>query len=179
MLLHGLSDHVVRCRHPHHHILVIITTVSLRLTAGGPGFPNGLILVGCAPQQYMQVQEQPAPMWGQGQAGVQKMQMQPAKQSQQQPYFLSPQAPPGPLDNSNKGMKFPDVVQMQDYYWEQAAYRIGGGERGLGKRPPPGGFCPEADAPSAAGPRGAPFEVRHVLCVEPRVGLVTLRPSWC
>uniref|UniRef100_A0A8C5A9M2 Nonsense-mediated mRNA decay factor n=1 Tax=Gadus morhua TaxID=8049 RepID=A0A8C5A9M2_GADMO len=110
-------------------------------------------------------------------AGVQKMQMQPAKQSQQQPYFLSPQAPPGPLDNSNKGMKFPDVVQMQDYYWEQAAYRMGGGERGLGKRPPPGGFCPEADAPSAAGPRGAPFEVRHVLCVEPRVGLVTLRPS--
>ncbi|XP_059915183.1 nonsense-mediated mRNA decay factor SMG7 isoform X7 [Gadus macrocephalus] len=109
-------------------------------------------------QQYMQVQEQPAPMWGQGQAGVPKMQMQPAKQSQQQPYFLSPQAPPGPLDNSNKGMKFPDVVQMQDYYWEQAAYRMGGGERGLGKRPPPGGFCPEADAPSAAGPRGAPFE---------------------
>ncbi|KAK0141417.1 Protein SMG7 [Merluccius polli] len=106
-------------------------------------------------QQYMQVQDPPAPMWSQGQAGVQKMQMQPGVK---QAYFLPPQAPAGPLDSNTKGMKFPDVVKMQEYYWEQSAYRMGGGERGLGKRPPPGGFCPEPDSSSGAGPRGAPFE---------------------
>ncbi|KAJ3594796.1 hypothetical protein NHX12_004102 [Muraenolepis orangiensis] len=107
-------------------------------------------------QQYLQ--EQPAPMWSQGQAGVQKMQMQAVKQA----YFLPPQQqpPPGQLDN-NKGLKFPDVVKMPDYYWEQSAYHLGGGgERGLGKRPPSGAFCPEPDASSVPGPRGAPFETR-------------------
>ncbi|CAL8347616.1 unnamed protein product [Merluccius merluccius] len=134
--------------------------------APGPGSqgqqsPSKPVQMGKSPphipglQQYMQVQDPPAPMWSQGQAGVQKMQMQPGVK---QAYFLPPQAPAGPLDSNTKGMKFPDVVKMQEYYWEQSAYRMGGGERGLGKRPPPGGFCPEPDSSSGAGPRGAPFE---------------------
>ncbi|XP_029930186.1 nonsense-mediated mRNA decay factor SMG7 isoform X2 [Myripristis murdjan] len=130
-------------------------------------------------QQYMQVQDQPSQMWSQAQAALQKMPglQMPVKQPQQQAYFLPPQdplklyehqlqpvalqgpQPPAqpPLPAMDKKMKYPDV-KMQDFYWEPS-YRMGDSlavmnER-MGKRPPPGGFCPEQDA---GGPRGAPFE---------------------
>uniref|UniRef100_A0A667ZK84 Nonsense-mediated mRNA decay factor n=1 Tax=Myripristis murdjan TaxID=586833 RepID=A0A667ZK84_9TELE len=128
-----------------------------------------------------QVQDQPSQMWSQAQAALQKMPglQMPVKQPQQQAYFLPPQdplklyehqlqpvalqgpQPPAqpPLPAMDKKMKYPDV-KMQDFYWEPS-YRMGDSlavmnER-MGKRPPPGGFCPEQDA---GGPRGAPFESR-------------------
>uniref|UniRef100_A0A668A647 Nonsense-mediated mRNA decay factor n=1 Tax=Myripristis murdjan TaxID=586833 RepID=A0A668A647_9TELE len=142
------------------------------------GQPAGLQVVSVL-CQYMQVQDQPSQMWSQAQAALQKMPglQMPVKQPQQQAYFLPPQdplklyehqlqpvalqgpQPPAqpPLPAMDKKMKYPDV-KMQDFYWEPS-YRMGDSlavmnER-MGKRPPPGGFCPEQDA---GGPRGAPFE---------------------
>lgn len=121
-------------------------------------------------QQYMQVQDQSASMWTQSQGAMQKlppMQMPPLKQQpqqQQQAFFMPPQDPlklyehqlqPAAMD---KKIKYHDV-KMQDFYWEPA-YRLGDGLQAMGermKRPPPGGICPDQDAPP--GPRGPPFEL--------------------
>uniref|UniRef100_A0A672YUD3 Nonsense-mediated mRNA decay factor n=1 Tax=Sphaeramia orbicularis TaxID=375764 RepID=A0A672YUD3_9TELE len=97
-----------------------------------------------------QVQDQPASMWNQSQG--------------QQAFFMPPQDPlklyehqlqPAAID---KKIKYHDV-KMQDFYWEPT-YRMGDGLQGMGdrmKRPPPGGICPDQDAPP--GSRGPPFEV--------------------
>lgn len=130
----------------------------------------------------MQVQDQPAQMWNQAQAALQKMtpmQMsmkQPPQQQQQQPqafymtaqdplklyeHQLQPPAQPQ-LSNMDKKIKYPDV-KMQDFYWEPS-YRMGDGLAVMAdrmKRPPPGGICSEQDA--SAGPRGPPFEVSDSL----------------
>ncbi|KAM4728867.1 nonsense-mediated mRNA decay factor SMG7 isoform 2-T2 [Anableps anableps] len=127
-------------------------------------------------QQYMQVQEQPAAMWNQSQAALQKMpplQMSMKQPQQQQAFFMGAQdplklyeqqlqAPAQPqLSNMDKKMKFPDV-KMQDFYWEPS-YRMDRMGEGLAmmaermKRPPPGGMCAEQEVP--AGPRGATFEL--------------------
>ncbi|GAA6228359.1 protein SMG7 isoform X4 [Lates japonicus] len=125
-------------------------------------------------QQYM---DQPAQMWNQAQAALQKMnpmQMsmkQPQQQQQQQQAFfmaaqdplklyehqLQPPAQPQ-LSNMDKKLKYPDV-KMQDFYWEPS-YRMGDSLAVMAdrmKRPPPGGICSEQDA--SAGPRGPPFEL--------------------
>ncbi|XP_056148532.1 nonsense-mediated mRNA decay factor SMG7 isoform X1 [Lampris incognitus] len=123
-------------------------------------------------QQYMQVQEGSGPLWSQAQASLQKMppMQMTVKQPQQQPYYLptqdplklyehqlqtvSMQGPPPPtaqpqppLSSMDKKMKYPDV-KMQDFYWEPS-YR-------MGKRIPPGGFCPDQES---SGSRGPPFEL--------------------
>ncbi|MED6243653.1 hypothetical protein ATANTOWER_024378 [Ataeniobius toweri] len=123
-------------------------------------------------QQYMQVQDQPAPMWSQSQAALQKMCMK-QPQQQQQAFFMGAQDPlklyeqqlqqpaQPQISNMDKKMKFPDV-KMQDFYWEPS-YRMDRMGEGLAmmvermKRPPPGGLCGEQEVP--AGPRGATFEV--------------------
>ncbi|XP_041805679.1 protein SMG7 isoform X2 [Chelmon rostratus] len=125
-------------------------------------------------QQYMQVQDQPAQMWNQAQAALQKispMQMSMKQPQQQQQAFymaaqdplklyehqLQPPAQPQ-LSNLDKKIKYPNV-KMQDFYWEPS-YRIGEGLAVMAdrmKRPPPGGICPEQDP--SAGPRGPPFEL--------------------
>lgn len=124
--------------------------------------------------QYMQVQDQPAQMWNQAQAALQKispMQMsmkQPQQPQQQQAFYMAAQdplklyehqlQPQQQLSNMDKKMKYPNV-KMQDFYWEPS-YRIGDGLAVMAdrmKRPPPGGICPEQDPSS--GPRGPPFEV--------------------
>uniref|UniRef100_A0AAQ5Z7U6 Nonsense-mediated mRNA decay factor n=1 Tax=Amphiprion ocellaris TaxID=80972 RepID=A0AAQ5Z7U6_AMPOC len=125
-------------------------------------------------QQYMQVQDQPAQMWNQAQAALQKiptMQMsmkqpQQQQQQQQQAFYMAAQdplklyehqlQPPAQpqLSNMDKKLKYPDV-KMQDFYWEPS-YRMGDGLAVMAdrmKRPPPGGMCSEQD-----GPRGPPFE---------------------
>lgn len=110
----------------------------------------------------MQVQEQPAQMWNQAQAALQKISpMQMMKQpSQNTPptFYMAPQEPlkmyeqqlqppaQPPLAAIDKKMKFPNM-KMQDFYWEPS-YRMGDRMKRL---------CPE-DAP--AGPRGLSFEVR-------------------
>ncbi|XP_027131705.1 nonsense-mediated mRNA decay factor SMG7 isoform X3 [Larimichthys crocea] len=127
-------------------------------------------------QQYMQVQDQPAQMWNQAPAALQKispMQMsmkQPQQQQQQQAFYMAAQDPlklyehqmqasaQPPLPNMDKKMKYPNV-KVSDYYWEPS-YRIGDGLAVMAdrmKRPPPGGICPEQDP--SAGPRGPPFEL--------------------
>ncbi|XP_023144012.2 nonsense-mediated mRNA decay factor SMG7 isoform X2 [Amphiprion ocellaris] len=126
-------------------------------------------------QQYMQVQDQPAQMWNQAQAALQKiptMQMsmkqpQQQQQQQQQAFYMAAQdplklyehqlQPPAQpqLSNMDKKLKYPDV-KMQDFYWEPS-YRMGDGLAVMAdrmKRPPPGGMCSEQD-----GPRGPPFEL--------------------
>uniref|UniRef100_A0A3Q1HBC5 Nonsense-mediated mRNA decay factor n=1 Tax=Acanthochromis polyacanthus TaxID=80966 RepID=A0A3Q1HBC5_9TELE len=127
-------------------------------------------------EQYMQVQDQPAQMWNQAQAALQKiptLQMsmkQPQQQQQQQAFYMAAQdplklyehqlqSPAQPqLSNMDKKLKYPDV-KMQDFYWEPS-YRMGDGLAVMAdrmKRPLPGGMCSEQDGP--AGPRGQPFEV--------------------
>uniref|UniRef100_A0A3P8SEK5 Nonsense-mediated mRNA decay factor n=1 Tax=Amphiprion percula TaxID=161767 RepID=A0A3P8SEK5_AMPPE len=127
-------------------------------------------------QQYMQVQDQPAQMWNQAQAALQKiptMQMsmkqpqQQQQQQQQQAFYMAAQdplklyehqlQPPAQpqLSNMDKKLKYPDV-KMQDFYWEPS-YRMGDGLAVMAdrmKRPPPSGMCSEQD-----GPRGPPFEL--------------------
>ncbi|KAM6989392.1 nonsense-mediated mRNA decay factor SMG7 isoform 1-T1 [Tautogolabrus adspersus] len=117
-------------------------------------------------QQYMQVQDQPAQMWNQAQAALQKipsLQMSMKQPQQQQAFFMAAQDPlklyehqlqPPSMD---KKIKYPNV-KMQDFYWEPS-YRLGEGLAVMAdrmKRPPPGGICPEQDP--SAGPRGPPFE---------------------
>ncbi|XP_034468702.1 protein SMG7 isoform X1 [Hippoglossus hippoglossus] len=118
-------------------------------------------------QQYMQVQDQPAQIWNQAQAALQKMNpMQMSmKQQPSQTFFM---ASPDPLklyehqlqpqlSNMDKKIKFPDA-KMQDFYWEPS-YRMGDGLAVMAdrmKRPPPGGICSEQDG--STGPRGPPFE---------------------
>ncbi|XP_018534504.1 nonsense-mediated mRNA decay factor SMG7 isoform X4 [Lates calcarifer] len=125
-------------------------------------------------QQYM---DQPAQMWNQAQAALQKMnpmqmsmkQPQP-QQQQQQAFFMAAQdplklyehqlQPPAQpqLSNMDKKLKYPDV-KMQDFYWEPS-YRMGDSLAVMAdrmKRPPPGGICSEQDA--STGPRGPPFEL--------------------
>ncbi|XP_070701302.1 nonsense-mediated mRNA decay factor SMG7 isoform X4 [Pempheris klunzingeri] len=124
-------------------------------------------------QQYMQVQDQPAQMWNQAQAALQKipsMQMSMKQPQQQQQAFymaaqdplklyehqLQPPAQPQ-LSSMDKKIKFPNV-KMPDFYWEPS-YRMGDGLAVMAdrmKRPPPGGICPEQDP---SGPRGPPFEL--------------------
>ncbi|MEQ2195139.1 hypothetical protein XENOCAPTIV_008032 [Xenoophorus captivus] len=119
------------------------------------------------------VQDQPAPMWSQSQAALQKMCMKQPQQQQQQAFFMGAQDPlklyeqqlqqpaQPQISNMDKKMKFPDV-KMQDFYWEPS-YRMDRMGEGLAmmvermKRPPPGGLCGEQEVP--AGPRGATFEV--------------------
>ncbi len=132
---------------------------------------------GCvSSQQYMQVQDQPAQMWNQAQAALQKIspiQMsmkQPQQPQQQQAFYMAAQdplklyehqlQPPSQpqLSSIDKKIKYPNV-KMQDFYWEPS-YRIGDGLAVMAdrmKRPPPGGICPEQDP--SAGPRGPQFEV--------------------
>ncbi|XP_074544181.1 nonsense-mediated mRNA decay factor SMG7 isoform X2 [Halichoeres trimaculatus] len=125
-------------------------------------------------QQYMQVPDQPAQMWNQAQAALQKipsMQMsmkQPQSQQQQQQqqaaFYMAAQDPlklyehPLQPPNMDKKMKYPNV-KMQDFYWEPS-YRLGEGLAVMAdrmKRPLPGGMCAEQDP--SAGPRGPPFEL--------------------
>ncbi|XP_044075481.1 protein SMG7 isoform X5 [Siniperca chuatsi] len=124
-------------------------------------------------QQYMQVQDQPAQMWNQAQAALQKispMQMSMKQPQQQQAFYMAAQdplklyehqlQPPSQpqLSNMDKKIKYPNV-KMQDFYWEPS-YRIGDGLAVMAdrmKRPPPGGICSEQDP--SAGPRGPPFEL--------------------
>ncbi|XP_034468703.1 protein SMG7 isoform X2 [Hippoglossus hippoglossus] len=121
-------------------------------------------------QQYMQVQDQPAQIWNQAQAALQKMNpMQMSmKQQPSQTFFM---ASPDPLklyehqlqpqlSNMDKKIKFPDA-KMQDFYWEPS-YRMGDGLAVMAdrmKRPPPGGICSEQDG--STGPRGPPFELSN------------------
>ncbi|XP_069367472.1 nonsense-mediated mRNA decay factor SMG7 isoform X5 [Paralichthys olivaceus] len=119
-----------------------------------------------------QVQDQPAQMWNQAQAALQKMnpmQMSMKQQPSQTFYMASPdplklyehqlQTQPQ-LTNMDKKIKFPDA-KMQDFYWEPS-YRMGDGLAVMAdrmKRPPPGGICSEQDGSS--GPRGPPFELSN------------------
>ncbi|XP_069575359.1 nonsense-mediated mRNA decay factor SMG7 isoform X3 [Brachyistius frenatus] len=138
-------------------------------------------------QQYMQ--EQPAQMWNQAQAALQKLSpmqismKQPQQQQQQQAFYMAAQDPMKMYEhqlqppaqpqhpNMDKKMKYPDV-KMQDFYWEPS-YRMGDGLAVMAdrmKRPPPGGICPEQEVP--AGPRGPPFELPNQTRMEsgPEVG---------
>lgn len=122
----------------------------------------------------MQVQDQPAQMWNQAPAGLQKMtpmQMSMKQPPQQQQAFymaaqdplklyehqLQPPSQPT-LASMDKKIKYPNV-KMQDFYWEPS-YRMGDGLAVIAdrmKRPLQGGICSEQDP--SAGPRGPPFEV--------------------
>ncbi|XP_056266569.1 nonsense-mediated mRNA decay factor SMG7 [Pseudoliparis swirei] len=94
------------------------------------------------PQQYMQVQDQPAQMW----SPAQKMSL---KGPQQQAFYLGAQDPLRLYEHQlDKKNKFP----LQDFYWEQAYRR---------NRAPPGGPGPEHDgAPSRAAPFDLPGPMR-------------------
>ncbi|XP_028987416.1 nonsense-mediated mRNA decay factor SMG7 isoform X2 [Betta splendens] len=119
-------------------------------------------------QQYMQVQDQPAQMWSQAQAALQKMStmqmpMKHPQQQQQQTFYMAAQDPlklyehQSQLSNMDKKIKYPDV-KMQDFYWEPP-YRMGDGLAVMAdrmKRPAPGGMCSDQDA--SIRPRGPPFE---------------------
>lgn len=112
----------------------------------------------------MQVQDQPAQLWNQAPAALQKispMQM-PMKQppQQQQAFYMASQDPlklyehqlqPPSQTPLDKKIKYPNV-KMQDFYWEPS-FRMSDRM----KRPLPGGICPEQDP--SGGPRGPPFEV--------------------
>ncbi|MEQ2182468.1 hypothetical protein GOODEAATRI_022555, partial [Goodea atripinnis] len=107
------------------------------------------------PASFLQsaVQDQPAPMWSQSQAALQKMCMKQPQQQQQQAFFMGAQDPlklyeqqlqqpaQAQISNMDKKMKFPDV-KMQDFYWEPS-YRMDRMGEGLAmmvermKRPPP------------------------------------------
>ncbi|XP_041849340.1 protein SMG7 isoform X2 [Melanotaenia boesemani] len=118
-------------------------------------------------QQY--IQDQPAQMWNQAQAALQKippmqMSLKQPPQQQQQSYYMTTQDPlklyEQQLASMDKKMKFPDV-KMQDFHWEPP-YRMGDGLAMMAermKRPPPGGLCAEQEVPS--GPRGPPFELSN------------------
>ncbi|XP_075954797.1 nonsense-mediated mRNA decay factor SMG7-like isoform X2 [Anarhichas minor] len=115
-------------------------------------------------QQYMQVQDQPAQMWNQGQAALQKMQMSMKQPQQQQTFYMAAQDPLKLYEHQlqpasmEKKIKYPNV-KMQDFYWEPT-YRMGDGLAVMAdrmKRPPPGGICSEQDG--SGGPRGPPFEL--------------------
>uniref|UniRef100_A0A7N8YC70 Nonsense-mediated mRNA decay factor n=1 Tax=Mastacembelus armatus TaxID=205130 RepID=A0A7N8YC70_9TELE len=127
-------------------------------------------------QQYMQVQDQPAQIWNQAQAALQKMAPMQMPMKQQQPAFYMPaqdplklyepqlQPPPqSQLSNMDKKIKYPDV-KMQDFYWE-SSYRMGDGPAVMAdrmKRPSPSANCSDQNAPS--GPRRPPFEVSFSQC---------------
>lgn len=141
-------------------------------------------------QQYMQVQEQPAQMWTQAQAALQKIpslqmsmkqpQQQPQQQQQQTAaFYMAAQDPlklfehqlptQQQLSNVDKKMKYPDV-KMPDFYWE-SPYRLGDGPPVMAdrmKRPPPGGLCSDPEAP--VGPRGPPFELSNQTRMDAEVG---------
>nr|XP_046264049.1 protein SMG7 isoform X2 [Scatophagus argus] len=127
-------------------------------------------------QQYLQVQDQPAQLWNQAQAALQKIspmqvsKQQPQQPQQQQAFYMAAQdplklyehqlQPPGQpqLSSIDKKLKYPNV-KLQDFYWEPS-YRIGDGLAVMAdrmKRPPPGGICPDQDP--STGPRGPPFEL--------------------
>ncbi|CAJ1073101.1 nonsense-mediated mRNA decay factor SMG7 isoform X8 [Xyrichtys novacula] len=121
-------------------------------------------------QQYMQVQDQPAQMWTQAQAALQKipsiqMSMKQSQQSQpQQTFYMAGQDPLKLYEhqlqtpNMDKKIKFPNM-KMQDFYWDPS-YRGGEGLAVMAdrmKRPPPGGLGPDQDP--SAGPRGPLFEL--------------------
>ncbi|KAM8849941.1 nonsense-mediated mRNA decay factor SMG7 isoform 2-T2 [Spinachia spinachia] len=113
-------------------------------------------------QQFMQVQDQPAQMWNQAQAALQKIPPMPMSmkqpQQQQAAFYMAAQDPLKLYEHQmDKKMKFPNV-KIQDFYWEPT-YRMGDGLAVMAdrmKRPPPGGICPEQDG--STGPRGPPFE---------------------
>ncbi|KAM4551910.1 nonsense-mediated mRNA decay factor SMG7 isoform 3-T3 [Odontesthes bonariensis] len=115
-------------------------------------------------QQYMQVQDQPAQMWTQAQAALQKLPpMQMSMKQQQQAFYMAAQDPLKLYEhqlqppNMDKKMKYPDI-KMQDFHWEPP-YRMGDGLAMMAermKRPPPGGICAEQEVP--VGSRGPPFE---------------------
>ncbi|KAM4551908.1 nonsense-mediated mRNA decay factor SMG7 isoform 1-T1 [Odontesthes bonariensis] len=116
-------------------------------------------------QQYMQVQDQPAQMWTQAQAALQKLPpMQMSMKQQQQAFYMAAQDPLKLYEhqlqppNMDKKMKYPDI-KMQDFHWEPP-YRMGDGLAMMAermKRPPPGGICAEQEVP--VGSRGPPFEL--------------------
>lgn len=118
-------------------------------------------------QQYMQVQDQPAQMWNQAQAALQKispMQMS-IKQPQQQAFYMAAQEPlklyehqlqppsQPQLANMDKKIKYPNL-KMQDFFWEPS-YRMGESLAVMTDRMKR--VCPEQDP--STGPRGPPFEV--------------------
>lgn len=109
----------------------------------------------------MQVQDQPAQMWNQAQAALQKispMQMS-MKQPQQQAFYMAAQDPlklyehQPQLANIDKKIKYPNL-KMQDFYWDPS-YRMGDGLAVMADRMKR--ICPEQDP--SVGPRGPPFEV--------------------
>jgi len=110
-------------------------------------------------EQYMQVQDQPAQMWTQAQAALQKLPPMQMSMKQQQTFYMAAQDPLKLYEhqlqppNMDKKMKYPD------FHWEPP-YRMGDGLAMMAermKRPPPGGLCAEQEGPG--GPRGPPFEV--------------------
>uniref|UniRef100_A0A8D3DVQ4 Nonsense-mediated mRNA decay factor n=1 Tax=Scophthalmus maximus TaxID=52904 RepID=A0A8D3DVQ4_SCOMX len=110
-------------------------------------------------QQYMQVQDQqPAQMWTQAQAALQKMSpMQMSLKQPQTTFYLAPQDPlklyehqlqtQTQLSNVDKKIKYPDV-KMQDFYWDPS-YRMGDGLSVMADR---------MKRPDQDVPRGPPFE---------------------
>lgn len=117
----------------------------------------------------MQVQDQPAQMWTQAQAALQKMSAMQMPMKQQTFYMaaqdalklyehqLQPNTQPQ-MPNMDKKIKYPDV-KVQDFYWEPP-YRMGDGLAVMAdrmKRPAPAGMCSDQDAPIRQ--RGPPFEV--------------------
>ncbi|XP_013882892.1 nonsense-mediated mRNA decay factor SMG7 [Austrofundulus limnaeus] len=106
-------------------------------------------------QQFLQVQDQPAQMWTQAQAALQKLSPLQMPLKQQQQFYMGGQDPlklyEPPLSNMDKKMK------VQDFYWD--SFMVGDSLALMSermKRPPPGGLCADQEAP--AGPRGPTFE---------------------
>lgn len=94
----------------------------------------------------MQVQDQPAQMWSQAQAALQKMPpLQQFYLGGPEPLKLYEQQLQPPLSSVDKKVKVPD------FYWD--SYVVGDRM----KRPLQGGLCAEQEGPP--GPRGPPFEV--------------------
>lgn len=114
----------------------------------------------------MQVQDQPAQMWTQAQAALQKMSpLQMSMKQPQQQFYMGTQDPlklyeqqlQPPVSSMDKKMKFPDV-KVPDFYWD--SYVMGDSLALMAermKRPLQGGVCAEQEGP--AGPRGPMFEV--------------------
>ncbi|XP_037538384.1 protein SMG7 [Nematolebias whitei] len=117
-------------------------------------------------QQFMQVQDQPAQMWTQAQAALQKMSpLQMSMKQPQQQFYMGTQDPlklyeqqlQPPVSSMDKKMKFPDV-KVPDFYWD--SYVMGDSLALMAermKRPLQGGVCAEQESP--VGPRGPTFEL--------------------
>ncbi|XP_060940089.1 nonsense-mediated mRNA decay factor SMG7 isoform X2 [Limanda limanda] len=165
------------CQPPSQHALqqsVQLQVQTMSQQQQSPTRPVQQVGIGKSPphlpglHQFMQVQDQPAQIWNQAQAALQKMNpMMSMKQQPSQTFFM---ASPDPLklyehqlqpqlSNMDKKIKFPDA-KMQDFYWEPS-YRMGDGLAVMAdrmKRPPPGGICSEQDGSTGGRP---PFEMSN------------------